>query len=95
MALEKQARRVPRRKVLKDGKIVSHHLHGAIDVRIRDLSDAGALIELPLATLLAQTFDLLVVSEHKVYPSIVRWRRGDRMGLEFTGAPKTASLRKW
>ena len=94
MALEKQARRVPRRKVLKGGKIVSHHLHGAIDVRIRDLSEAGALIELPLATLLPQTFDLLVMSEYKIYPSIIRWRRGDRMGLEFTGTPRMASLRK-
>ena len=92
---EQRARKDQRRRVLKDGKIVSHHLHGAIDVRIRDLSPSGALLDLPLATPIPSTFELLVVSESKVYPSVMRWRKGDRMGIEFTGPPKPATLRKW
>ena len=94
-ATELQARKHSRHRVLKDGKIVSHHLHGAIDVRIRDLSESGARLDVPLATHLPPEFGLLVVSESKVYPAVTRWRKGDRMGVEFTGPPKTATLRKW
>ena len=92
---QKQERREPRRRVLKDGKIVSPSLHGAIDVRIRDLSQSGALIDLPIGTKIPDSFGFLVVSESKVYPAIAKWRRGERAGIEFTGPPKLASLRKW
>ena len=93
--LQKNQRREPRRRVLKDGKIVSPTLHGAIDVRIRDLSNSGALIEIAVGTLIPPTYGLLVVSEEKVYPAATRWRRGERLGMEFTGPPKPAALRKW
>ena len=92
---EQRARKEQRRRVLKDGKIVSPTLHGAIDVRIRDLSQSGALLDVELATLIPPAFGLLVVSESKIYPAVTRWRRGDRMGVEFTGPPKAATLRKW
>ena len=92
---QKPNRKAPRRKVLKDGKIVSPTLHGALDVRIRDLSASGALIEVPLATELPSTYGFLVVSESKIYPAATRWRRGNRLGMEFTGPAKTVNLRKW
>jgi hypothetical protein len=93
--LQKNQRREPRRRVLKDGKIVSPTLHGAIDVRIRDLSNSGALVEIGVGTLIPPTYGLLVVSEEKVYPAVTRWRRGEKLGMEFTGPPKSASLRKY
>jgi hypothetical protein len=92
---EKRERKIPRRRVLKDGKIVSPTLHGALDVRIRDLSESGALIEVPVATKLPSSYGFLVVSQSKIYPAITRWRRGNRLGMEFMGPPKTANLRKW
>jgi hypothetical protein len=96
MAARSQERMDQRRKVLKDGKIVSRTLHGAIDVRIRNLSASGALLELPAATGIPDdAYGLLVVWESKIYPAATRWRKGDRMGVEFTGRPKLASLRKW
>ncbi len=95
MASDKTERKSQRRKVLKDGKLVSHQLHGGIDVRIRDLSLTGARLELPFATVIPEPFELLVVTESKLYPAKISWRRGDRIGLEFTGPPKSASLRKW
>ncbi len=95
MATQHQERKEPRRKVLKDGKIVSTNLHGAIDVRIRDLSQSGALVELPIGTILPDSYGFLVVSESKLYPAVTRWRKGERAGIEFTGAPKPSSLRKW
>jgi hypothetical protein len=93
--LQQNQRKDLRRRVLKDGKIVSPTLHGAIDVRIRDLSASGALIEIPLGTLIPPSYGLLVVSESRVYPAVTRWRRGERLGIEFTGPPKSANLRKW
>lgn len=90
----KRDRKDPRRRVLKDGKIVSPTLHGALDVRIRDLSATGALIEIPVGTILPATYGFLIVSESKIYPAITRWRRGNRLGMEFTGPPKSANLRK-
>jgi hypothetical protein len=95
MATEKRERKGPRRRVLKDGKIVSSTLHGAIDVRIRDLSQSGALIELPVGTVIPDTYGLLVVWESRVYPAVTRWRKGERLGMEFTGPPKLAALRKY
>ena len=93
--LQNEQRREPRRKVLKDGKIVSPTLHGAIDVRIRDLSASGALIEIPVGTVIPPTYGLLVVHEAKLYPAATRWRRGVRLGMQFTGPPRSANLRKW
>lgn len=93
--IEKQARKEPRRKVFKDGKIVSHQSHGALDVRIRNLSETGALIELPMGTLIPDSFELLIVWTGMLHPASTRWRKGDRMGVEFTGPPKFVSLRKW
>jgi hypothetical protein len=95
MTTQKKDRKDPRRRVLKDGKIVSPTLHGAIDVRIRDLSATGALIEVPAPTEIPDAYGLLVVWESKVYPSVTRWRRGNRIGVEFTGPAKAATLRKW
>jgi hypothetical protein len=95
MIAQKQDRREQRHRVLKGGKVVSRTLHGAIDVRIRDLSQSGALVEVPFATAIPDAYGLLVVSESKVYPAVTRWRKGDRMGVEFTGPPNLASLRKW
>ncbi len=90
-----EQRKEHRRRVLKDGKIVSPTLHGAIDVKIRDLSSSGALVEIPIGTLIPPSYGLLVVWESRIYPAVTRWRRGDRLGMEFTGPPKSATLRKW
>jgi hypothetical protein len=91
----KRDRKAPRRRALKDGKIVSPTLHGAFDVGIRDLSASGALIEVPLATKLPSSHGFLIVPESKLYPAVSRRRHGDRLGMEFTRPPKTANLRKW
>ena len=95
MTSQKKERKELRHRVLKDGKIVSPTLHGALDVRIRDLSPKGALIEVPVGTVIPESYGLLIVWESKIYPSVTRWRKGVRLGIEFTGPAKLASLRKW
>ena len=73
---------------------MSHQMHGAIDVRIRNLTESGALIEVPMGTIFPQAFELLVVSTGMLHPASRRWRKGDRMGVEFTGPARFVSLRK-
>src|SRR5262245_44846872 len=93
--LKDHPRKESRRKVLKDGKIVSHKLHGAIDARIRNLSESGALLEIPLTTHAPDSFELVVVASGMLYPAVARWRKGNRLGVEFTGPPNYVALRKW
>ncbi len=80
-------RRHPRHKVRKGGKLVSLTLLSSIDVTIIDMSVGGARIRLPATSNFPETFWLLVVSEKLLYPADVRWRRGELIGIEFTGEP--------
>ena len=89
------ARKHLRRKVLKEGKILSSNMNTVIDVQIRDLSFAGARIQIPASIDLPEEFSFWVTSEDKLYPAIARWRKGEVTGLEFIGRPRRGSLRKW
>jgi hypothetical protein len=78
-------RRYPRHKVLKEGRIVSSSMNGAINVTIRDLSVGGARSMLSYRD--AEEFNLLVTSENLLYPSVAKWRTRDVAGLAFVGGP--------
>jgi hypothetical protein len=63
------------------------------DVKIRDISASGALIRIPTNTNLPENFSLLIVSERKLHSAAVRWRKGETIGIEFIGEPRTSALR--
>lgn len=63
-------------------------MRSVFGVKIRDLSAGGALIEMPAAKERDDSFGLLIVSDRLLYPAVMRWRRGTRAGLEFTGKPR-------
>jgi diguanylate cyclase (GGDEF)-like protein/PAS domain S-box-containing protein len=90
---ENNQRRHPRQKVLKDGKIISDNMSCVTDVKIRDMSASGALIRIPANVSLPESFSLLIVSERKLHSAIVRWRKGETIGIEFVGEPRTSALR--
>jgi diguanylate cyclase (GGDEF)-like protein/PAS domain S-box-containing protein len=90
---ENNQRRHARQRVLKDGKIISDNMSCVIDVKIRDLSASGALIRMPTNANLPSSFSLLIVSERKLYPASVRWRKGETIGIEFVGEPRISALR--
>jgi hypothetical protein len=48
-----------------------------------------------LATLVPDSFELVLVASGMLYPAVTRWRNGNRMGVEFTGPPSYVALRKW
>ena len=89
-----EQRKHPRHKVLKDGKVISSDMSSVIDVKIRDLSEGGARIQIPPATDLPHEFGLLIISQDMLYPAVVRWRSGELTGIEFISEPRHVSLNK-
>ena len=83
-----------RRRVLKDGKIIIIPPSGTIDVKIRDLSENGAKLEIQAATALPEKFALIIVADGTVTPTEVMWRKGDLVGVHFCGVTKKVALRK-
>ncbi|MGH6874366.1 MAG: PilZ domain-containing protein [Aestuariivirgaceae bacterium] len=75
-----------RQRLLKDGRIVLHRGWSLIDCAIRDASATGARLSVKPNCELPQNFDLLYVTEEKLVPCELRWRRGDRLGVRFSGA---------
>jgi hypothetical protein len=80
-----ELRSVLRKRLLKDGRIVMHRGWSLIDCAIRDTSDSGARLSVKPHCELPQNFDLLYVTEERLVPCEVRWRRGDRLGVRFSG----------
>jgi len=93
MNYENEQRKQRRQRVLKDGKIVSSDMNSLIDVKIRDMSASGALVNLPANVVMPDKFNFLVVSDRLLYPAVLRWRKGEAMGIEFTGGARPSALR--
>ena len=74
----------PRRKVLKNGKIVSSDSSTVLDVVIRDISRGGARIKIPASIDIADEFDLIVPADGLRHPCRICWRKGDQLGVQFT-----------
>jgi PilZ domain len=85
-------RKEPRKRALKDGKLVSADMATMVDVKIRDLSASGARVETAGPVKLPDGFSLLIVSESMIYPAITRWRKGNLIGLEFGGKPRPVGV---
>jgi hypothetical protein len=81
-------RYVPRRRVLKGGRILSADGTMVVDCVIRNLSVAGARLDVPATLALPHEFTLLDVQSERRYAATVAWRRGDQMGVEFSDAPE-------
>lgn len=80
-----ERRTTPRRRVLKEGKIVFADGVRVLDCTIRDMSDEGArlLIANPLGV--PQHFLLLEKSNGLLHPASVVWQRKDSIGVKFDG----------
>ena len=94
MKEDPKPRSVIRRRVLKEGKIIINPPSGTLDVKIRDLSETGAKLEIPAGTSLPERFALIIVADGTVTPTEVMWRRGDLVGVHFCGETKKVALRR-
>ena len=77
-----ERRRYPRVPTQKPAKVVFNY-NSVIDCTIRDLSDAGARLELPSASAIPQTFDLITDDPDGVHLCRVVWRAQENVGVSF------------
>jgi len=58
------------------------------------MSATGALLRMPSNVNLPENFSLLVVLDGMLYPAKKRWRKGERLELQFVGEPRFTTPRK-
>lgn len=79
----------PRQRRLKAAQIIFNDNSSIMDCLIRDWSDTGAKLKCAQAHAVPKQFSLLLKAEWLLYPAELRWRRGEDIGVKFTG-PATA-----
>jgi PilZ domain len=80
-----ERRKVTRHRTLKAGSI-SFNRAGGIDCRVRNLSPAGACLEVASQVGIPDDFVLVVESDQLQQACHVIWRTATRMGVEFRAA---------
>jgi len=75
-------RKIARRRVLKAGTI-SINRAGGIDCTVRNLSDAGACLDVASPLGIPDDFDLVIGEDHSHHPCHVIWRSDKRIGISF------------
>lgn len=78
-------RKVQRHRTLKAGSI-SFNRDAGIDCRIRNLSAAGACLEVASQVGVPDDFVLVIEADHLKQPCHVIWRTATRLGVEFRAA---------
>jgi hypothetical protein len=74
-------RTVPRRRLLKSGKISFGG--GAIDCTVSNLSETGAALEVNSPVGIPDLFTLVIEPDHIHVPCRVVWRKEKRIGVHF------------
>ncbi len=75
-------RKVQRHRTLKAGTITFNR-DGGLDCRVRNLSPAGACLEVASQIGIPDDFVLVVDIDHVRSPCHVVWRTATRLGVEF------------
>ena len=84
-AQRKERRKSPRRRVLKDGKLIFAHGHSVVDCTIDNMSDGGAHVRIDSSHGLPQEFYLAEASRGIVHKAEVAWRTTAGIGLKLLG----------
>ena len=79
-----ERRKVQRHRTLKAGSITFNRA-GGIDCRVRNLSPAGACLEVASQIGIPDDFVLVVEIDHVKQPCHVIWRTATRLGVAFDG----------
>jgi hypothetical protein len=78
-------RKIQRRRVLKEGKIVYADGLRVFDCTIRDMSENGARLLVANTIGLPNTFQLYEKSSGTLYPCSIAWRQSNAVGVHFEG----------
>lgn len=87
-------KRVPRSRVLKRGLVAFNKRFSTVECTVTDFSAAGCKIKSDAARLIPDTFELLIELDGLWYPATAVWRRGNDVGVQFTGTPEPAKSRR-
>ena len=79
-----ERRKALRHRTLKAGSITFNRA-SSIDCRVRNLSPAGALLEVASQVGIPEEFVLVIESDHARHPCRVIWRTATRLGVAFSG----------
>lgn len=89
--LNAENRRLPRRTVIEDARIVDKRGGWSlINCTVRDISEAGAKLQIDPTIEIPTNFDLLLVKEMQIVSVRIRWRRRNFMGVQFASPPRDA-----
>ena len=77
-----ERRKIIRHRTLKAG-IIGFNRAGGIDCRVRNLSPAGACLDVASQIGIPDDFLLVIESDHIRQPCHVIWRSGNRLGVAF------------
>ena len=76
-------RKTDRSRCFLRGRIVFNNKQSTIDCNIRNISEAGARLEISEALTVPGEFDLVIPQKGQTSRARVRWRTRDAMGIEF------------
>ncbi len=85
VAEETEHRRERRQRVLKRATIVLCLEKSEITCTIRNQNSGGAELMVPLEAVVPTEFLVYVPVDGIAYRAVIRWRRKDRIGVQFTG----------
>jgi len=96
----KNQRRSPRRRVLKEGKLIFGQGHSVVDCTIDNMSEGGAHVRITSSHGVPQDFYLVEANRGIIHKAEVAWRTTTGIGLRILGplddaAAREALLRKF
>jgi len=85
-------KREHRPRVLKGGSVITGIQNSEVGVTVRNQHAGGAELKIPLEARVPDRFLLYVPLDGVAYRCEVRWRRNDRIGVQFTGTEPKPKL---
>jgi hypothetical protein len=89
-----EGRKSPRRRVLKEGKVIFGKAQSVVDVTIDNMSEGGAHIRMLSSHGLPGEFYLAEASRGVIHRAEVAWRTATGMGLRLLGPLEDAAARE-
>ena len=85
-----ERRSIPRKSVREEAKVITDwHV---LDCVVRDITDAGARLEIATPAILPRHFRLHLTSESLVVAVELEWQRGNAAGVWFSGVKQNPAL---
>lgn len=84
-------RRAHRMRVLKSARIIFNGGYAVFDCRVKNVSDGGALLQMPSSLGIPSHFEVDIDNSNKPRPCTVRWRNDKMLGVAFDDVAPAAA----